>query len=80
MSVEIADSARRHGVADRDIRHAVANAVRAVRQGDDRVLLIGPDRRGALLEVVVLDGESEGDPPAVIHAMKLRPKFRDHLR
>lgn len=60
-------------VADLDIRHAVANAVRAVRQGDDRVLLIGPDRRGALLDVVVLDGEDE--PPAVIHAMK-----RDHLR
>lgn len=74
--MEIAGSARRHGVDDEDIRHAVRVPFRRVRQGDDRVLIIGPDRTGRLLEVVVID--PEGDP-AVIHAMSLRRKFYDYL-
>jgi hypothetical protein len=53
--MEIADSARKHGVADDDVRHAVVMAVRQVRQGSDRLLVIGPARDGALLEIVVLD-------------------------
>jgi len=73
--VEIADSARKHGVVDDDIRHAVRNAIRVVSQGD-RDLYIGADRDGRLLEVVVLDDEEE---PFAIHAMPLRRKFYDHL-
>jgi len=49
---------------------------RWLRQGDDRVLVIGADRAGQLLEVVVLDPEDE---PVAIHAMRLRPKFYDYL-
>jgi hypothetical protein len=45
-------------------------------QGDDRLLIIGPDRTGRLLEVVVIDPERD---PAVIHAMPLRRKFYDHM-
>jgi hypothetical protein len=74
--VEIADSARRHGVEDEDIRHAVRVPFRRVRHGDERVLIIGPDRAGRLLEVVVIDPEEQ---PAVIHAMPLRRKFYDYL-
>jgi hypothetical protein len=74
--VEIADSARKHGIADEDIRHAVQVPFRWLRQGDDRVLVIGADRAGQLLEVVVLDPEDE---PVAIHAMRLRPKFYDYL-
>jgi hypothetical protein len=71
--MEIADSARKHGVADDDMHHAVAQSMRVVRQGSaDRVLVIGPDRVGALLELVVLDPDTE---PVIIHAMELRPKF-----
>jgi hypothetical protein len=71
--MEIADSARKHGVSDDDMRHAMALAVRVVRQGStERVLVIGPDRVGALLEIVVLDPDTE---PVIIHAMPLRPKF-----
>lgn len=73
--MEIADSARKHGVVDDDIRHAVRNAIRVVSQGD-RDLYIGADRDGRLLEVVVLDDEEE---PFAIHAMPLRRKFYDHL-
>jgi hypothetical protein len=73
--VEIADSARKHGVADEDIEHAVRNAIRVVSQGD-RDLYIGADRTGRLLEVVTLDDDGQ---PVAIHAMALRPKFYEHL-
>jgi hypothetical protein len=53
--LEIADSARKHGIPDEDIHHAVRMALRAISQESDRILLIGPDRAGQLLEVVVLD-------------------------
>ncbi len=78
--MEIADSARKHAIAGPDILHAVRHSIRAVRQGDDRVLFIGPNRAGALLEVVVLDGDTDDEPPVAIHAMSLRRTFRHHLR
>lgn len=42
---------------------------------EDRVL-IGPDRSGKLLQVVVIDPE---DDPALVHTMPLRRKFYDYL-
>lgn len=74
--MEIADSARRHGVADEDIRAAVSVALRLVLQDEERVLVIGADTVGRLLEVVVLDPFGE---PVAIHAMPLRPKFYRYL-
>jgi hypothetical protein len=38
-----------------------------------RYLVLGPDRAGNLLELVVLD-RPQG--PAVIHAMAMRPQYR----
>lgn len=73
--MEIADAARKHGVADSDIEHAVRNALRVLYQGD-RDLYVGADRAGRLLEVVVLD---DGGQPVAIHAMALRRKFYDQL-
>jgi len=73
--VEIADNARKHGVAASDMEHAVRNAIRVIDQGD-RDLYIGADRSGRLLEVVVLDDDGQ---PVVIHAMVLRRKFYDQL-
>jgi hypothetical protein len=73
--VEIWASARKHGVAD----HAVRNTVRYIEQDYDsqiRLLLIGPDRAGCLLEVVVVTDE----PIRIIHADRLRPSFYDYLR
>jgi hypothetical protein len=74
--VEIDDSARKHGVADEDIIHAVDHelAIEDAGEEPDRWLLIGPDRAGNLLEVVVL-ATVEGDQ-LVIHAMPMRPKYR----
>lgn len=74
--MKIAESARKHGVVDADIRHAVRLELRTVSQGD-RLLVIGPDRSGRLLEVVVLDPD---DDPVAIHAMPLRSTFYELLR
>lgn len=73
--MEIHESARRHGVPDDDVVHAVDNALAVEDAGEDpdRWLFIGPDRAGNLLEVVVLVTEER---QLVIHAMAMRPKFR----
>lgn len=71
-------SSRKHGIAVEDIAHAVRLPVRVVELDEDKTLVLGPDRVGRLLEVVVVD--VDGDDPRVIHAMELRPAFRDYLR
>jgi uncharacterized DUF497 family protein len=74
--VEIHPSARNHGVADEDIRHATDHALAIEDAGEDpdRWLVIGPGRAGNLLEVVVLV-TTEGTQLA-IHAMRMRAKYR----
>lgn len=59
--MEILPSARKHGVSDDDIRHAVLHAVGAVRSQvqPDFVMYVGADQNANLLEVGVL--EDEGD-------------------
>ena len=73
--VEIHDSARKHGVADHDIVHAIdyALAIEDAGEDPDRWLLIGPDTAANLLEVVVLV-TAEGTQ-IVIHAMPMRDKY-----
>ncbi|MFT4187571.1 MAG: hypothetical protein QM621_03225 [Aeromicrobium sp.] len=78
--MEIRGSARKHGVTDADILHAWENAIRTVeaeQYGEDRLIVIGPDRHGALLELVAVPAEQ---PVRIIHADRLRPKFYDLLR
>jgi hypothetical protein len=74
--VEIHASARRHGVADQDMLHAVEFAVVVDDLGEDpdRWLVLGPDPAGNLLEVVVLIS-AEGDA-LIIHAMPMRSRYR----
>lgn len=71
--VEIADSARKHGITDADIWHAYRVPFRRIHQADDRDLIIGADSTGRLLELVVIYDDDE--PAAVIHAMELRRSF-----
>jgi hypothetical protein len=73
--VEIHDSARKHGVADQDIVHAIDHALAIADAGEDpdRWLLIGPDTAGNLLEVLVVI-TAEG-PQIAIHAMPMRDKY-----
>lgn len=77
--MEIADSARKHGIADADIHHALTLPIRHILQDDNphRVLTIGADRDGRLLEIVTLDPDT--DDALVIHAMPLRRKFYRYL-
>lgn len=74
--MEFSDSARNHGVAEPDMLHAVDHALAIEDAGEnpDRWLIIGPDRAGNLLEVVVMI-TAEGTPIA-IHAMAMRAKYR----
>lgn len=73
--MEILSSSRRHGIADEDIQHAIKTALVIEEVGEDpaRYLVLGSDRAGNLLELVVLDRPLG---PAVIHAMKMRPRYR----
>jgi len=72
--VEVHPSARKHGIADEDIKHAAANAMTIDEQDDDTRLYLGPARSADLLEVVTIvrvDG-----PELAIHAMRMRPKYQ----
>lgn len=80
--MESRDSARRHGIADPDIRHVIDNAVAAgpVETNVDQihgVLYIGPDRTGRRLEVITVDDVDDGK--VAIHAMKLRRTYERYL-
>jgi hypothetical protein len=61
------------------MRHAVehALAVEDVGEDPDRWLVIGPDRAGNLLELVVL--VTAEDDEMIIHAMPMRPTYRKLL-
>jgi len=78
IPARIHPSARKHGIRDEDIEHAIANAMRADEQEDDTRLYLGPARSAELLEVVSVD---RGDgTEMVIHAMKMRRKYRRLIR
>jgi hypothetical protein len=77
--VEIHPSARRHGIADADMLHAIDQSLVVDDLGDDpdRWLVIGPDQAANLLELVVLV-TAEGNE-LMIHAMPLRAVYRKLL-
>lgn len=73
-------SARKHGVDDDDILHAIRLALLVQLHDDDvRVLYLGPDRAANMLEVVSLLEEDE-DRELVIHAMAMTAKYQPLLR
>lgn len=77
--MQIEDAARKHGIEDADMLHAWRNALRIVPQvykGKDQLLVLGPSRNGALLELVVPCDQ----PQRIIHADKMRAKFLRYLR
>lgn len=51
--MRIGGPARKHGVAEGDIWHAVRNAMRHVIIDDDLTMIVGPAADGALLEIGV---------------------------
>ena len=71
--MDIEASARKHGVSDDDMLHAVRNHWRAFETDDPAVTMyIGPATSAEPLEVGVVD-DDEGI--AVVHAMPARAKF-----
>lgn len=76
--MRIGEPARKHGISDEDVWHAIRNMMRTVSESDDLIMVIGPARSGMPLEIGIL-GSASADP-VVIHAMWLRPKFQRFLR
>jgi hypothetical protein len=81
MVLRFASSATKHRIAHDQTRHVVEHcglpfveAPPPGASGGDRLLFVGDDARGVALEVVALEiGDEE---LLVIHAMRLRPKYR----
>jgi hypothetical protein len=73
--VEIHGSARKHGIADEDILHAIdhALAIEDIGEDPDRWLVLRLDRAANMLEVVVLITSDGGR--LAIHAMPMRPTY-----
>lgn len=68
-------SARKHGFTADEVRRVLDAPLRSVPQPGAVVLHIGLTDDRDLVEVVVADG----DPPVVLHAMRLRPANYRHL-
>ncbi len=79
--MECGISALKHGIALEAITHAVDHGQVFIVLDPDadppRILAIGPDRVGNLLEIIWL--ELAGGEVLVIHAMRLRRAFYDLL-
>jgi hypothetical protein len=76
VRLEILATARKHGISDEDLRHALSNAVFDFpHQGDHELTMaIGPARNGVtMLEVGCLI--SEEGRLVVVHAMRARRKY-----
>jgi hypothetical protein len=71
--VDIEASARKHGVSDHDMMHALRHHIRAFETDDPAVtMFIGPSTTAEPLEIGVV---ADDDGVAVIHAMPARRKF-----
>ena len=79
VTVEFAQSARKHRVGRARVRQALANAlvkasIPADSERQERIVFLGADDSGRVLEVLAVAIEGG---LLVIHAMDLRPKWRD---
>ena len=72
--VEIHETALKHGVTTLDIQHVCAHSIATFEIDHEsfeaKILIVGPDSAGNLLEVIGL--EIDNKPLLIIHAMKLR--------
>jgi hypothetical protein len=79
--VEVHRSARKHGITDGQMYHALDHAWLVADLDDGstpaRTLVLGPDPAGNLLELVVLHFDDGRD--MVIHAMAMRRQYESLL-
>lgn len=77
--MDFAASAWKHGIAEEDALHAIRHPLIYREQehaGESRMFIVGPDRAGRLLEIVVVPSHVLR---RVIHVDVLRPQFYDLL-
>jgi hypothetical protein len=85
VEIRWARSATRHRVSRQRSGYVVDNAETILRQpaptdspaGGDRLVFLGPDQDGELLEVMAVE---IADGLLVIHAMRIRTKYLDYLK
>jgi hypothetical protein len=74
--MRITEAARKRGIADADMLHALRNFV--TYQQDQGalglIMFIGPATDGTMLEVGVLDHDDD-EEPVIVHAMRARRKY-----
>jgi hypothetical protein len=79
--VQIYRTAHNHGIDAAAIVHAISNAITVIdlepAADPPKVLAIGPDYAGNLLEIIWLELADRAE--LVIHAMPLRPTFYELL-
>ena len=67
-------TARKHGISDADIKHAVSHAMSIDDRDNQTRLYLGAARNADLLEVATIVRGHNTE--VAIHAMKMRPKYR----
>lgn len=81
-----ARSATKHGISRERSAHVVRTADTIIRQpapdaspaADERLVFLGPDETGTVLEVVAIEMPQRG--LLIIHAMPMRPKYSEYLK
>jgi len=81
-----ARSATKHRISRERSGHVVRAATTIIRQSapeaspakDDRLIFLGPDQTGTLLEVAAIEMQPSG--LLIIHAMPMREKYSEHLK
>lgn len=68
----IAPSARKHGIFDEDMLHALRNPIRIEDRDDGFTMFTGGARDGTVLEVGTVDSS---DGPVIIHPDRARKKY-----
>lgn len=85
MEIRWAKSAAKHRISRARSAHVVKTAETIIREPapddspleDDRIVFLGPDPRGVMLEVVAVE---IGSGLLIIHAMKMRAQYRPFLQ
>ena len=85
MEIRWAKSASKHRINRQRSGHVVKTADTIIRQpppeesplGEDRLVFLGPDPNGVMLEVMVIETDQG---LLIIHAMKMRQKYRPFLK
>ena len=82
MPIRFAPSAERHGISPDRARYVVVHCPAPLYSpepdDEDLVIFLGPDEHGVPLEVMGIELADGG--LLVIHAKRLRPKYRDAFK